>query len=472
MSAFIGFDTEFNNSNEANMNVIAAVLVHTDTSKRYNLLKQEDLDLFKSDMETIRINKDILVAHAVGAEARSLLSIGIEPLNYRWVDTYVEFIMLCNSNDKYAYGNYLGDMGEIRYSIPPDPTMSEEEKEGDMADHSETPKSLISAVFKMLGVRLDQEEKDAMRDLILSKDLAKIQQNMEAILAYCESDTLYLVPLLEAINKALQEEGLEGFLEDQLKRGRYAVAVGKSESLGIPINASLLTRIIQETPKILDLHKEKVNAFFPYFVPETTKPDKLRKNGSVFHYKPKPARKDGGAFQTYVGSLQIPNFPRTKTGKYKSDKDTLEAWGYWEGLEALWKYNKTEASLKWFNKENKNGFFDRFSNLDECVRPYYGIFGTQTGRNAAKAKTFPLAMSSWLRSIVQPKLGNYIIGSDFSQQEVYVAAQLSKDQNLLDAYNSGDVYLAFAKQANLVPHDATKQSHKLERMLCKSTVLG
>jgi hypothetical protein len=81
-------------------------------------------------------------------------------------------------------------------------------------------------------------------------------------------------------------------------------------------------------------------------------------------------------------------------------------------------------------------------------------------------------MSSWLRAIIRPDSNEYIIGADFSQQEVYVAAILSGDVNLLNAYTSGDVYLAFAKQAGLVPAGATKSSHKLERDLCKGTVLG
>lgn len=468
----IGIDTEFFNSNEAFMRVVAAVLVYPDETKRYDLLNNVDLFSFIEEMNTIKERKDTLVAHATTAEARSLIALGLEPLDFKWIDTYVEFIMLCNSNDKFAYGNYLGPEGDIRFSMPPDPSLTDEEKEEDLQDRSETPKSLVNAVYKMLGVRLDQEEKDAMHELILSKDEMEIARNMEAVLAYCESDTKYLVPLYESMHKALVEEGLSEFENDQLARGRYAAASAKSENMGIPINKKLLDKIILETPTILEMQKGAVNGFFKYFVPETQKPPRTFKNGNIFHYKPNPAKKDMGAYQDYVESLQIHNFPRTKSGKYKGDKDTLEEFGYWVGLEALWKYNKTESSLKWFNKDNKNGFFDRFSNVDECVRPYYGIFGTQTGRNAAKAKTFPFAMSSWLRSIVQPRPNSYIIGCDFSQQEVYVAAKLSGDQNLLDAYNSGDVYLAFAKQAGLVPPDATKQSHKLERMLCKSTVLG
>ena len=49
---------------------------------------------------------------------------------------------------------------------------------------------------------------------------------------------------------------------------------------------------------------------------------------------------------------------------------------------------------------------------------------------------------------------------------------LSGDEAMQAAYRSGDPYLAFAKQAGLVPADATKQTHGAMRELCKQCVLG
>ena len=61
---------------------------------------------------------------------------------------------------------------------------------------------------------------------------------------------------------------------------------------------------------------------------------------------------------------------------------------------------------------------------------------------------------------------------DFSSQEMGIAAALSGDPALLEAYRSGDVYLSFAKQAGLAPPDATKASHGEVRDRCKAVVLG
>lgn len=61
---------------------------------------------------------------------------------------------------------------------------------------------------------------------------------------------------------------------------------------------------------------------------------------------------------------------------------------------------------------------------------------------------------------------------DFSSQEAFIAAVLSKDPALMKAYMSGDPYLAFAISAGAAPKDATKRSHGDIRNLFKSTVLG
>ncbi len=464
MKRYICIDTEFFDSNEETMTVVCAVLHEDGISTKFDLINYPQT--FQLYMGMLAENPDVvLVAFMATAESRALLSLNIDPLQFKWIDLYVENIMLCNSNHKYAYGEYLQD-GYVKYATPSNPLFAKD----DGQDHTESPKNLLNVLFKMLGVRdTSAQYKEEMRNIILSKDLDLIDKQMDAILAYCESDTVQLLPLRSAINNALRNSGLEYFEQDQLIRGSYSVATGYCEKHGISLDLDLIRRIVEKTPEILEMHKQEVNKFFPFFLPETQKPDKVFKNGKVHSYKPTPAKKDMAAYQRYVESMNIPNFPKTETGKYKADSDTLEEFGYWGGLETLWKYNKTEASLKWFKDTGK--FFDRVGK-DGHVRPYYGIFGTQTGRNAAKATTFPLAMSSWIRSIVRPSAGISIIGSDFSQQEVYVAAVLSQDDALLAAYNSGDVYLAFAKQAGLAPHDATKSTHKEIRNLCKSTVLG
>jgi DNA polymerase I-like protein with 3'-5' exonuclease and polymerase domains len=78
----------------------------------------------------------------------------------------------------------------------------------------------------------------------------------------------------------------------------------------------------------------------------------------------------------------------------------------------------------------------------------------------------------WLRGLIQPPPGYGIAYVDSSQQEFGIAAALSGDAAMQDAYLSGDPYLTFAKQAGAVPADATKDTHKVERDLFKTCALG
>jgi DNA polymerase I-like protein with 3'-5' exonuclease and polymerase domains len=78
----------------------------------------------------------------------------------------------------------------------------------------------------------------------------------------------------------------------------------------------------------------------------------------------------------------------------------------------------------------------------------------------------------WLRSLIKPSPGFGLAYIDWAQQEFGIAAALSGDEAMQEAYMSGDPYLAFAKQANAVPANATKRSHGIEREQFKACVLA
>jgi DNA polymerase I-like protein with 3'-5' exonuclease and polymerase domains len=61
---------------------------------------------------------------------------------------------------------------------------------------------------------------------------------------------------------------------------------------------------------------------------------------------------------------------------------------------------------------------------------------------------------------------------DWSQQEFGIAAALSEDPTMMQAYRSGDPYLEFAIQAGAIPRGATKHTHKDQREQFKQCVLA
>jgi DNA polymerase-1 len=99
-------------------------------------------------------------------------------------------------------------------------------------------------------------------------------------------------------------------------------------------------------------------------------------------------------------------------------------------------------------------------------------FRARTGRNQPSNSQFIFGPAVWLRGLIKPEPGHGIAYIDWSQQEFAIAAALSKDPMMMEAYLSGDPYLAFAKQAGAVPEDATKESHKTQREQFKACVLA
>ena len=62
-----------------------------------------------------------------------------------------------------------------------------------------------------------------------------------------------------------------------------------------------------------------------------------------------------------------------------------------------------------------------------------------------------------MRGLIKPPPGYGVAYVDWKQQEFGIAAALSRDTAMQAAYQSGDPYLAFAKQAGAVPEHATKE---------------
>ena len=101
-------------------------------------------------------------------------------------------------------------------------------------------------------------------------------------------------------------------------------------------------------------------------------------------------------------------------------------------------------------------------------RTMLSAFRARTGRNQPSNTEFIFGPSVWLRGLIQPPPGYGIAYIDWAQQEFGIAAALSGDPLMMDAYRSGDPYLAFAKQAGAAPPDATKATHKAVRDQFKS----
>jgi DNA polymerase-1 len=412
----------------------------------------------------------VFTAYAATAEARCFHGLGIPPTECRWVDLHAEFRALVNWCNKWRYGLQWVPSGvgwAKKRTRPPrgngrrpnaDKVVDEN---GFVVDNSAPLCTLANAKLKFLGTDSDPNRKDAMRDLILEDRPEYAVDERTAILAYCASDVADLLELHDAMSAALRAllaspRRRQAVLDHQLGRGRWAADTALIEHTGIPIHLEGVKRLSANVPAVVERLKDDVVTLWPFWV-----------KGKDGQYVEK--REQFSAFLEHKGLSQ--SWPRTATGQFRRDADTLWENRHVPECAALAEAKLTEKQLNWYAPDRLPEFLAHVGD-DGYLRPYYGIFGTQSGRNAAKARCFPPAQSRWLRCLIRPKPGTVIVSGDYESQEFLVAALLSGDRRMMAAYASGDVYLAFGRSAGMIPPEGTKQTHPAERAACKVIVLG
>ena len=467
-------DFEYNGTTEKNLNVlcVAFKLYDGDDYIRGDSLwlKDEDnLEEFKTLMEDLRDKQYVLVAYAVQAEASALLSLGINPLHYLWIDLYLEYRCLLNHNHEYMYGKQLIKGKEV-YTKPPIPKYLRTEQDEKTASSAKPEHTLAAACYKLLNKKIDTEHKDTMRQLIIAGGPFSEEQK-ENILDYCYEDVAPLRRLLakfgEFYKKNLSPEHRATLKEDLHRRGEYAARTAIMERFGYPFDFEATKNFSSSVSSILFDLSEEINNLFP-----DIQPFLQNKKGDKFIRKEKNIRK-------WIESQGIENWKKTDTGRPSL---SLEAFtDHFDYRHAypddcfgaqMVRFLKTKQSLAGFvENPKKKSFWDSVGS-DRRVRPFYGIYGSQSSRSQPSSTSFIPLKTAWMRVLLQPNPGRAICGIDYSQQEFLIAGLLSRDMNMLDAYDSGDVYLYTGKLDGIIPQEATKTTHGDLRDKFKSTVLG
>jgi DNA polymerase I len=277
-------------------------------------------------------------------------------------------------------------------------------------------------------------EKDEMRALVLR---GGPWSNIEraAILDYCESDVAALARLSPVMLPKID-------LPRALLRGRYMSAVARMERNGVPIDVSTLELLRRNWSKIQDQLIAEIDADYGVFDGRTFKADR---------------------FAAWLGRVGIP-WPRLESGRLDLSDDAFRELA--RGYPMIAPLRELRGAL------SEMRLSDLAVGRDGRNRTMLSAFRARTGRNQPSNTKFIFGPSVWLRGLIQPPPEYGIAYIDWQQQEFGIAAALSRDPMMMEAYRSGDPYLAFAKQAGAAPADATKATHKAVRDQFKSTVLA
>jgi len=293
---------------------------------------------------------------------------------------------------------------------------------------------LLGALLFLGLPSITGEQKDEMRDLILTGGPWKGGQQV-AILDYCETDVVALSHLLIAMQEKID-------LPRALVRGRYMKAVSSMQMNGTPIDLEIYKLLLAKWDEIQDELIAEIDSEYGVY--------------------------DGRSFKTirweqYLVTHDIP-WPRLESGRLDMCEATFRSMA------------RTHIEVAPMRELRSSLSEMRLANLqvgeDGRNRCLLSPFRARTGRNQPSNSKFIFGPSVWLRGLIRPPKGWGLAYVDWSQQEFGIAAALSEDPNMMEAYGTGDPYLAFAIQAGAAPPSANKHTHEGVREQFKACVLA
>jgi DNA polymerase I len=231
-------------------------------------------------------------------------------------------------------------------------------------------------------------------------------------------------------------------LERGLLRGRYGAVVARMERSGVPIDVPVLQRLREGWRGLQDGLIREVDSGFGVYEGRTFRRER---------------------WEAYLDREGI-SWPRSASGALALDDDTFREMARSNpGVALMRELRNSLAQLR----------LDALTvGSDGRNRVALAPFASKTGRNQPSSNSFIFGPSCWLRGLIRPEPGRALAYVDWTQQEYGIAAALSRDPAMIDAYRSGDPYLAFGKQAGRIPPWGTKRTHKAEREAFKAYVLG
>ena len=358
------------------------------------------------------VGKDSLfIAYAAQAEGSCLLSLGWELPNYV-IDLHAEF------------------RNEISGRTPP-------------IGRDSVDARLIGAMDYYGLDRISAAEKKELQERI-SRGHPFTSEEQQAVLTYCESDVVCLQKLLPAMAPSIE-------LPFAIFRGRYSMAVARIERAGIPVDRKSYERLIRNR----DCLKSRLVAEFEK------------------KYGPSPYVTNSHGLHTFsfqrlkaqleeLGLLSV--WQKTPKNRLKTREDYLQEMARKHpALRPLADLVKRIGDLRQFDLNIGSDDHARYS-----VMP----FKAESSRNQPKARQFLFAQSAWTRGFIKPPHGFALAYLDWSAAEFAIAAVLSQDPVMLEAYKSGDPYLRSAINMGFVPEGATKETDGTVRDIFKVWLLS
>ena len=300
--------------------------------------------------------------------------------------------------------------------------------------------------------KMSEVEKEDNLDLILRRGKYETlvpgsytDDERKKILDYCTADTEVLrqvfikqVEDIEEKNGLRSTEDFERELWQVQNRGYAVACVSQVERNGIPIDNKLVDKFNKYWPLVKTNLIREVNKELGVFT------DDLKFNNVKF--------------EELIKKNRLVNWPRLKSGSLSTAKSVIK------------KYLKV-SDIKKLDEirtlQNMTKLTSYTPSEDGKVRTSFFMFGTVTGRASPSSSKYPFNASKWARNFIKPSMGNVLYYIDYKSQEPAIGGYLSGDKNMIEAYQTGDIYVHTAKMFGMIPPDGTDKTHPKERKMFK-----
>ena len=438
----IGIDFEFNTSLDYKLYCVA---INDGTNSRgWWLIDPTQRDDFIKWFNSINDNTIWLAHFYELAEAKCLEKLGIDTTKVKAFDTgYFGYIM----NDTYT----------------PSGTLAEQ-------------LSLYNCCKNFLNVEIDSEEKERCRRYCIEDTT---EGHEDEILKYCIHDTQYLGALEEYWHNRYEQyrngafyfpfsnlNPTNTYTDRLLKWDDYITKLAEDMQLsrwisnnGIPVNVEALNLLQSGAKAEMDNFREAFNRKFP----------------DTFNYKKGEYHRNNNKIQEYIEKFikdhNIKNWPKTPSGKYSTDADALKDYDFREDPRfneanfPEWLFYWTVHVVTGLNGITSNKYKDhKWQNWTRNLKGNR-IYVSTVNPNKAKtqrwqglpAEGYVPQWSRYMRGIMDPEEGKYLIEVDFHSQETALMGLLYDDPTYQELYKAEDPYIFNAIKMGLLPEGTKKK---------------
>ena len=254
-------------------------------------------------------------------------------------------------------------------------------------------------------------------------------------LKYATEDALYTYLLFEKLYPRLKQQPKQYEIYQNIERPLLYV-VSKMHAYGIFLDVDKIRQIEEYCQNNMNLLEKKLHLFLHDI--NINSPQQLA--------------------DYFINQRKLPILKRTPKGAPAMDREVLEEYAKKDVVAKLLleyrKFSKINSTFIPAFKKNKDGW----------IYPSFNQVATKSGRFSSSNPNFqniPTDDEFGLRECVIASPSHDLIGADYSQIELRIAAHVSKDKNLISAYiNEEDI------------HDKTAKAVGVERRAAKTINFG